>query len=116
MKDCWEVQSHSLLVVIVPNEPSGAGELEGGMRPRLSPRMAQGPLQAQQGQPGAKARGGDCQKQSPDMAETRAHGHTATSDLPWTALKTGVSCKSGPYLYQRQEMERKTLQGFICTH
>lgn len=44
MKDCWEVQSHSLLVAIDPNELSGAKEPEQSVRPMLSPRVAGGLL------------------------------------------------------------------------
>ena len=45
MKACWAVQSHSLLVVLVPNEPRGAREPEQSVRHRLSPRGPGGLLQ-----------------------------------------------------------------------
>lgn len=69
MKGYWEVQSHSLLVVIVPMNPRGAREPEqsAGCTPECQEDCSR--CQAHQGQPGAEMGGEVC------AIQTRAHEH-----------------------------------------
>lgn len=74
MKGYWEVQSHSLLVVIVPMNPRGAREPEqsAGCTPECQEDCSR--CQAHQGQPGAEM-GGRC------VPFKHVHMSTTTLDL-----------------------------------
>lgn len=75
MKGHWEVQSHSLLVVIVPMNPKCQGARAERKVQAAPPGCQEGcsRCQAQQGQPGAEVGGGACQPL--DAVQTRAHEH-----------------------------------------